>query len=39
MLVPGQKLRMKLKHSLVSEEITGRQQSVQPVSGYPDRRD
>jgi multidrug resistance efflux pump len=39
MLVPGQKLRMKLKHSLVSEEITGRLQSVQPVSGYPDRRD
>ena len=39
MLTPGQKLRMKLKHSLVSEEITGRLQSVQPVSGYPDRRD
>jgi len=39
MLTPGQKLRMKLKHSLVSEEITGRLQSVQSVSGYPDRRD
>jgi len=39
MLEPGQKLRMKLKHSLVSEEVTGRLQSVQPVSGYPDRRD
>ena len=39
MLVPGQELRMKLKHSLVSEEITGRLQSVQPVPGYPDRRD
>ena len=30
---------MKLKHSLVSEEVSGRLQSVQPVSGYPDRRD
>ena len=30
---------MKLNHSLVSEEIIGRLQSVQPVSGYPDRRD
>jgi multidrug resistance efflux pump len=39
MLEPGQKLRMKLKHSLVSEEISGRLQSVRPVSGYPDRRD
>jgi hypothetical protein len=39
MLVPGQELRMKLKHSLVSEEVTGRLQSVQPVPGYPDRRD
>jgi multidrug resistance efflux pump len=39
MLTPGQKLRLKLKHSLVSEEVTGRLQSVQPVSGYPDRRD
>jgi multidrug efflux pump subunit AcrA (membrane-fusion protein) len=39
MLVPGQELRMKLKHSLVSEEVSGRLQSVQPVSGYPDRRD
>jgi multidrug efflux pump subunit AcrA (membrane-fusion protein) len=39
MLVPGQALRMKLKHSLVSEEVFGRLQSVQPVPGYPDRRD
>jgi hypothetical protein len=39
MLAPGQELRMKLNHSLVSEEIIGRLQSVQPVSGYPDRRD
>ena len=30
---------MKLNHSLVSEEIIGRLKSVQPVSGYPDRRD
>ena len=30
---------MKLNHSLVSEEIIGRLQSIQPVSGYPDRRD
>jgi hypothetical protein len=39
MLAPGQELRMKLNHSLVSEEIVGRLQSIQPVSGYPDRRD
>jgi hypothetical protein len=39
MLEPGQELRMKLNHSLVSEEIIGRLQSIQPVSGYPDRRD
>jgi multidrug efflux pump subunit AcrA (membrane-fusion protein) len=39
MLVPGRELRMKLKHSLVSEEVFGRLQSIQPVSGYPDRRD
>ena len=39
MLAPGQELRMKLNHSLVSEEIIGRLQSIQPVSGYPDRRD
>lgn len=38
-LVPGQELRMKLKHSLVSEEVSGRLQSVQPVPRYPDRRD
>ena len=30
---------MKLKHSLVSEEVSGRLQSVQAVPGYPDRRD
>jgi hypothetical protein len=39
MMVPGQQLRMKLKHALVSEEVTGRLQSVRPVPGYPDRRD
>jgi hypothetical protein len=39
MLAPGQELRMKLNHSLVSEEIVGRLQSVQLVSGYPNRRD
>jgi multidrug efflux pump subunit AcrA (membrane-fusion protein) len=39
MLVPGQELRMKLKHSLVSEEVSGRLQSVKMVPGYPDRRD
>jgi multidrug resistance efflux pump len=39
MMVPGQPLRMKLKHSLVSDEVTGRLQSVRPVPGYPDRRD
>ena len=39
MLAPGQELRMKLNHSLVSEEIIGRLQSVQLVSGYPNRRD
>jgi hypothetical protein len=39
MLVPGQELRMKLQHSLVSEEVSGRLQSIQPVPGYPDRRD
>src|SRR6202453_2374064 len=39
MLAPGQELRMKLNHSLVSEEILGTLQSVQQVSGYPDRRD
>ncbi len=39
MLAPGQELRMKLNHSIVSEEIIGRLQSVQPVSGYPNRRD
>jgi hypothetical protein len=39
MLAPGQELRMKLNHSLVSDEIIGRLKSVQQVSGYPDRRD
>jgi hypothetical protein len=39
MLAPGQELTMKLNHSLVSEEIVGRLQSVQMVSGHPDRRD
>ncbi len=39
MLAPGQELKLKLNHSLVSDEIIGRLQSVQPVSGYPDRRD
>ena len=39
MLAPGQELRMKLNHSLVSEEILGRLQSVHLVSGYPNRRD
>jgi hypothetical protein len=39
MLTPGQELTMKLNHSLVSDQIIGRLQSVQPVSGYPNRRD
>jgi hypothetical protein len=39
MLEPGQELRLKLNHSLVSEEILGRLQSVHLVSGYPNRRD
>jgi hypothetical protein len=38
MLVPGQNLRLKLRHALVSEEVTGQLQSVQLVPGYPDRR-
>jgi hypothetical protein len=38
MLAQGQELRIKLKRSLVSEEVTGRLQSVQLVPGYPDRR-
>jgi hypothetical protein len=38
MLVRGQNLRMKLKRALVSEEVTGRLQSVELVPGYPDRR-
>lgn len=39
MLEPGQELRMKLKHSLVSDEVTGRLQEIRPVPGYPDRSD
>jgi hypothetical protein len=39
MLATGQELQMKLQHSLVSEEVTGRLQSVQLVPGYPNRRD
>ena len=39
MLEPGQELRMKLKHSLVSDEVSGRLQEIRPVPGYPDRSD
>jgi hypothetical protein len=39
LLEPGQELRLKLKHSLVSEEVTGHLHSAQLVPGYPDRRD
>jgi multidrug resistance efflux pump len=39
MLVPGQELRMKLNHSLVSDLVSGRLQSVLPATGAPDRRD
>jgi hypothetical protein len=39
MLEPGQPLRMKLKRSLVNEEVLGRLKSVQPVPGNPDRSD
>jgi multidrug resistance efflux pump len=39
MLVAGQELRMKLNHSLVSEKMIGRLQSVELVPGNPDRRD
>jgi multidrug efflux pump subunit AcrA (membrane-fusion protein) len=39
MLAPGQELRMKLNHSLVSEGMIGRLQSVQLVHGNPGRRD
>ena len=39
MLKPGQELRMKLKHSLVSEEVSGRLKSIQPVPGNANRRD
>jgi multidrug resistance efflux pump len=37
MLVPGQQLALKLEHSLVSEEISGRLASVQPTAGSDDR--
>src|SRR5450432_761319 len=39
MLVPGQMLRMKLQQALVSEEVSGRLQSIQPVSGEPGSSD
>jgi len=39
MLEPGQELRMKLKHSLVSDAVSGRLQEIRPVPGYPDRSD
>jgi hypothetical protein len=39
MLETGQELRMKLKHSLVSDEVSGRLLEIRPVSGYPDRSD
>ena len=39
MLEPGRELRMKFKHSLVSDEVSGRLQEIRPVPGYPDRSD
>jgi hypothetical protein len=39
MLEVGQELRMKLKHSLVSDEVSGRLREIRPVAGYPDRSD
>ncbi len=39
MLEPDQELRMKLKHSLVSDEVLGRLKEIRPVPGYPDRSD
>jgi hypothetical protein len=39
MLEPGQELRMKLKHSLVSDEVSGRLEEIRPVPGYRDRSD
>jgi hypothetical protein len=39
MLEPGQQLKMKLTHSLVSEEVSGRLKSVQPVPGNDNLRD
>ena len=38
MLVPGQVLRMKFLHSLVSDEVSGRLQEVRSVPGYPNLR-
>lgn len=37
MLKTGQELRMKLKRSLVSDEVSGRLREIHTVSGYPDR--
>lgn len=37
MLVPGQTVRLKLEHSLVSEEISGQLASVQPAPGADNR--
>jgi HlyD family secretion protein len=39
MLAPGQEVRLKLNHSLISDGMIGRLQSVQLVPGNPDRRD
>ena len=39
MLTPGQELRLKLMHSLVSDEVAGRLTEIRPVAGYPDRSD
>ena len=38
MLVPGEGLRMKFLHSLVSDEVSGRLQEVRSVPGYPNLR-
>jgi multidrug resistance efflux pump len=38
MLVPGQELRMKFLHSLVSDEVSGRLQEIRSVPGYPNLR-
>jgi biotin carboxyl carrier protein len=39
MLTPGRELRLKLKHSLVSDEVVGRLKEIRPVAGYRDRSD